>query len=520
MENKSGVSYNKNIKCADVHTESAAEYILPDYLGDVRKILFTSAAVRPAGRFMGGDRAECSGIVVYNMIYLDAEDNLSSAEFTSDYDYTVKCPCESCRDMQADTRVSGYSIRLSGPRKISAKASVVGSVRMSCDEEISLGGDCAEGREDLETSTSRLNIRHTEQSGAVEREYAESLIKLDSAIAEEVSVVYCDAKAVVESAECCDSAVSLKGKLRMSAVIKNGEAGAFLSEKVVNFEESVPFEKVDSEMKLIPETVVTSLKPSVNATEEGCEVVLSGIVELSVSGEKNDVCEVITDGYLKSCESECSYGELCYCEMVDVISAKGSHSATIPRAEIETGRLREVVFLTAEPKVDSISCEGDGVKIVGEVKYSGVASELDEEGSISYVMLKFSSPFDTNVNVSCQNPEKTRFELKVNAHSAGASIDSDNLYASCVLDCSLTVCEEKEERILASMNAKEDEAYSKEGAKITVYYPTAEDTLFSVAKRFHTSAVKVASDNSLTESVMSRENSEGSLQGVKKLLIY
>ena len=70
------------------------------------------------------------------------------------------------------------------------------------------------------------------------------------------------------------------------------------------------------------------------------------------------------------------------------------------------------------------------------------------------------------------------------------------------------------------MNAKEDEAYSKEGAKITVYYPTAEDTLFSVAKRFHTSAVKVASDNSLTESVMSRENSEGSLQGVKKLLIY
>ena len=86
METKTDVSFTRNIKCADVYTESQADYALPDYLGDVRKILFTEAALRPSGRFAGGDEVEFSGVVVYNVVYLDAENNLSSAEFTSDYD--------------------------------------------------------------------------------------------------------------------------------------------------------------------------------------------------------------------------------------------------------------------------------------------------------------------------------------------------------------------------------------------------------------------------------------------------
>ena len=64
MEIKTSVSYLKNQKCADVYTESQTDYVLPDYLGDVRKILFTEAVLRPSGRFAGGDEVEFSGIVV------------------------------------------------------------------------------------------------------------------------------------------------------------------------------------------------------------------------------------------------------------------------------------------------------------------------------------------------------------------------------------------------------------------------------------------------------------------------
>ena len=94
MEIKRETNYTKNIKCKDVYTESVGDYLLPDYQGDVRKILFTEATLRPAGRFAGGDEVEFSGVVVYNMVYLDGEGNLASLEFTTDYDYSVKCSGE------------------------------------------------------------------------------------------------------------------------------------------------------------------------------------------------------------------------------------------------------------------------------------------------------------------------------------------------------------------------------------------------------------------------------------------
>ena len=55
--------------------------------------------------------------------------------------------------------------------------------------------------------------------------------------------------------------------------------------------------------------------------------------------------------------------------------------------------------------------------------------------------------------------------------------------------------------------------------KITVCYPTPEDTLWSVAKKYHTSVSKVAVDNALTEEVMSRAGESGCLSGVRKLMI-
>ena len=71
-----------------------------------------------------------------------------------------------------------------------------------------------------------------------------------------------------------------------------------------------------------------------------------------------------------------------------------------------------------------------------------------------------------------------------------------------------------------SISVLEKEVFESNSAKIIVYYPTEDDTLFSVAKRYRTSVLKVARDNGISESVFSSENPEGKLLGVKKLVIY
>ena len=519
MEIKRDSEFTRNIKCSDVYTESAADYSLPDYLGDVRKILFTDAALRPSGRFAGGDEVEFSGVVVYNVVYLDADNKLSSVEFTSDYDYSVKCSGENYKDSISNTRVSNYAIRLMGPRKMSARASLVGSVNLSESESLSVSGSAFEADNSPEVNTKTVKIRSTKLSDLCEREYAEQIARLDGAIADEVSVVYCGAEPSVDSVSADDGSVCVKGKLRMYAIIKNADTPAYQVDKTVSFEENLSFDSVNDDMFLTPELSVTSLKSSINADDAGCEVVLSGIVEFCIVGDSNENVDLTTDAYLKSSPTENSYEDFSYLKLLDCCSVKGSHNAELDREQIESDSLHDVVFLTATPKVERVQCEDGCVNILGEIRYSGVASEIVDDKT-SYVSIKFSSPFATNVNTSCQNSENTQVEAKVMASNASATLDANNLYATCQLESCVTLCEHRSERILSSCSKSDSESYESVGATITVYYPTEEDTLFSVAKRFHTSSLKVARDNDISESVFAIDNPDGKLTGVKKLIIY
>ncbi len=519
MEIKTNTSYVRDVKCSDVYTDSQADYSLPDYLGDVRKILFTNASLRPAGRFAGGDEVELSGVIVYNVVYADSEGNLSSAEFTSDYDYSVKCSADSYKDSVCDTKISAYSIRLVGPRKISARASLVGSVRLSEEATMSVSGSAFEGEYSPEVSTKIVKIRSSLPSSVCEREYAEQIVRLDGAIADEVSVVYSNAEPCVDSVTVEDGSAIVKGKLRMVSCVKVGDEPAYSVEKTLNFEENIDFDGASGDMNLIPELTVTSLKPSVNADDAGCEMVMNVILEFCVLGDGNNTLELVTDGYLKSCATENTYENFNYQVLSDLRSFKESHSVEVDRSEIEGENIREIILMSASPKVESVECENNSVIIRGEVRYSGVASDICDD-SVCYMPIKFASPFEINVNHSCQKAENLRAEVKLNARSATASLDPTKLYLGCILEGNLSLSEERSERILASSEAKEGEVFGSCGFGITVYYPTDEDTLFSVAKKFHTSSLKVARDNDISETVFASDNPDGRLNGIKKLLIY
>jgi hypothetical protein len=336
---------------------------------------------------------------------------------------------------------------------------------------------------------------------------------------DEVSVIYSRAEATVDSLERDDENVKVKGKLNVNAVIHSGDSPAYCLEKQIPFDEEVEFPGMTHDMRLMPQLTVSSLKTMVNADEAGCEVVANAILEICVLGECNEKVDITTDSYLKSCPTDNVYDKFDYETLGDVVSVKGTHNAEVDRAELETEGLYEVIFLTATPKVERVDLNDGNVSIVGELRYSGVASEV-VNGDVSYVGVKFTSPFASNVNINCQNTDNLQIETKVMTSSASASVDSNKLYASCNIESVVTVCRESSETVLVSSTKREDEKYEKVGATVTVYYPDESDTLFSVAKKFRTSGLKIARDNDISETVFAAENESGSLKGIKKILIY
>ena len=518
MDIKTDVEFLRCRRPSEVHTESAAEYVLPDYDPDVRKILSTSAELRPAGKFVGDGEIEFSGIIVYNLVYSDAENNICSVSFSSDYDYAVKCNAEKYDESFAETKVSSYAVRLLGPRKVSASASVVGSVRISESESVSYSGSAFSGEEYPEVKLGEVKMRASYASGSSEREYAESVARLEGAISDEVKVIHTFAEPTCEECVPEDGRVFLRGHIKLSCGIKNCDEPAYLVEKTIPVEEYVSFDGVSADMYLLPKIAVTSLKANVNADDAGCEVVVSLITEMSAVGEKNQEISLLTDAYMRRCEVENGYEDFAYTELCTVLRDRSAHTAEASRSEMDCDAMREVIFLSAAPRLTSLSYEGGAVRMVGEMRYSGVASEITDDGKTVYIPIKISRNFERNVNVSCQNSDNLRFEARVGATGATCSMDAEKLYLSSSLEADIVVLRDCVKTRLSTCEAVGDTEFGKDGARVVVYYPERGESLFSVAKRYHTTVEKLARDNALDVSVFSEDGAD--LGSLKRIIIY
>ncbi len=517
MEIKNETKFKKLSSRGTANAESLVDYTLPDYLGDVRRILFTECEARSASRFATEDKEELSGIVVYNVVYLDSENKLSSVSFTSDYDTDVKLPGDTELQIVGSPRISGYNVRLLGPRKFSAKASVSTSLRFVSEDLIAAGGTAYECEDKPISATRVLKIHNSASSERVEREYAETLERLEGSIADEVNVVYTSAEVIFDGVSAGDGEATLKGTLVLSAVISDADSPIYVVEKRVPIEESVPFPDINPEMSFIPEATIVSLTSNVNADESGSEVVLSALVEYAVIGEYNELASATTDAYMRTSAVENTYSDYYYSELVDSVSVSEPVSVELTREEIFGDGLREIVYTDAVPRIESAVVENGKIHVKGDMRFSGLGSVSDEDGEISYSGFKFNSPFELFIGCHCNEGDSVDCILRATAPTA--VIDTDSVRVSCGVIGNITVSAEGSERILLGCDAVDGGKYESVSGRITVYYPEPGETLFSVAKEFHTTPEKIAEDNSLAESVSAGGGCEP-LNGVKRIFIY
>ncbi len=517
MEYKETKDFLRCKRGAEIYTECSADYSLPDYNGDVRRILFTDAKVHPSGNFENGDSVDFSGIVTYTMVYSDSENRINSVSFSSDYDFTVKCNGETYEGAFADIGIAGYNMRLLGPRKISAKATVSAGVSIAESIDISPRGTAFEEGAAPEVECAVLDSFVKQHSADTEREYAEELVHLDGAIADEVDVIYSDAECAIESCTAEENGASVRANIRVFALIKNGEEAPFVSERNIRVDESVSFEGVSPDYRLVPELQITSVRPTVSADESGCSVAVGVIVNISCESFGNSRGTVVTDAYRKDAEVQNSFENFSYSELVTVLSEKEDMSCTLQRETLEIENLRELICLHATPKINSISIECGTAKLIGEIKYSGIALSDEGDGKILYHPFKLATEFEQNVNINCQNDENTKIFPSIACVSPSAVFDDNNVYLSSYAYIKLNVTEEKNLKILASSELVSDTAFEDCGAKITVYYPEEGEEIFGIAKKFHTTVEKIIEDNSAAVRAMS---GEGGSKTACKLVIF
>jgi hypothetical protein len=362
---------------------------------------------------------------------------------------------------------------------------------------------------EIQEKRTSLNIRSTKATETAEREIADSLGHLDGMTEDEVRIIYYSATPYIDALTHSNGNIQIKGYVNLRVVVESENNAAFTMQKKLPFDVEIStLEEIDEDTYVIPECRVVSERFSVNPDETGVDILGNVIVEYTANIEKNITEELTCDAFITVCPTENTYCDFSYNELIGRVQHSAKHIAEAQRNELCEGSPREVVFVNATPKIESVSSDGKRIEIKGEIKYTGVTSELNDDGSISYSGIKFSSPFVEYVNESCHNSENTRYKVKIIAEEPVAELDADKVYLSCGLRFDVLVSEDKSVRYVAECMGRESERYMKEKATVRVYYPDENEDAFSVARKFHIAVSKLCADNNLSSEASTFERTD------------
>ena len=495
--------------------ESAQEYILPDYCGDIRKILYTGARAMPIGTFEGNGSAEFSGNVEYTVVYEDHERRINSARFTSEYEMAVKCEDEEYVNSYCDANISTFSIRPVGPRKLSAKCTLSAAVGINERKSRNIEGDTFTYHTP-ELYEREIEHRTFECLTAPTREVHSENMFIDGAIEDDISVYLMSVTPRHLSYTVNEDGVEVKGEILTKLLYKNGDAMPTEHEHVSDFCEQV--EANTGAEFYLPRVRVGATKYNVEAREDG--VLVSTDVEYTTLLEcyGNEKIGMVSDCYLCDYEVNNEYGEFYYTRLVGATSGEVTREYEVPRESIDGANIRNVIKADATSKINNVKIRDNSVEIEGVIRLSAITCEINEDGTLSCGTTKFELPYKENVKLDLQLSDNYRPECTVSVVNVDVDADAIALYPVVTLSVNCLVLSDEKTPILTASSTFGEELLKEDGV-VTVYYPDKGESLFSVAKKFHKELVTLASDNALSESAFATPYSSHSLEDVSSLLI-
>lgn len=510
-------TYIKEEKTQGVRTESAGEYLLPDYMGDIKRLLRFSANATPVSKLAGQDAVSFLGSVNYRILYLDAEDKLTEACFSSDYEYE-RAVTEGFIDADIETEVQNLSVRLAGPRKISAKASLCHNVYSVSEQTVK----CKGLSESFEKRIAEVRQHSAVYFSSEARELAEELGRLDGISSDEVEVIKCECVAGMATVKANEGGAELKGEAKLYAILSVGG-------DLVTLSRTVPIEEQVTLARPIPEDVACSGRvfvtdATVNLNNEsssaengalGCyaSVVMSVTVECRGRVDYNEATSVVTDAYAVGHKCEQGYGKLQFVELLESRYDQRPCTREIKKSELGAEGLHDLLECDARiSNVRTADC-AEGTELCAEILFTVIARD-ERDGTV--VSVKYPIEYKSIVK-NKMNDDKARTRVGLQIYSPSVTHDADKVYfAFNAAEC-VTVEITREISVLSSVTATPEEKCSSR--RVIAYYPDKSDTVYEIAKKYAVSTKDIIAGNADSLSPSTDVYSSQALDGVSRILI-
>ena len=491
-----------------VVADTTEEFILPDYMPEIGRVLRLCSTLLPDEPYLGTDGAEFSGRIEYRLLYSDGEGRLTEAPLEGRYRYRAGAEGGECAF--TEEVLEGVSLRPTAPRKLSVRARVVARPHVMKTEALGVSPEALMPEQVCEVIRREQSVVRT-LPVFVPSLRSEGQFTLEEEDARDLALVSASASVLPERAEAHDGYVSVYGKLVCLCVLKKEGQTPFTRSYSLPFEEELTASNACAGDLVTVRGACPS--PTVTLEEAGGGMLLSIDTEYSLSCllHRNESTSLLCDLYAHGASYSLSRKSVVGESLLGAYTGNFTVSGELPLPAdfASEGRVLIPSFTVKEstPLVDGGRAVVEGVLGVSLLALGADACDRTE----------LSMPIRLELPLGCSLCDGDRILCALSPVGGTVSASGGNVRLSTELSVSATAKRPFSASIPVAA-VKGEYTPLPEGT-LLAYYPTEEDSLFSIGKRYGVPLALLAKQNGIPDAGDAEWENPKLLDGYSYLLI-
>lgn len=487
--------------------ELAGDYTLPDYLPEVRRLLRVVPSVQPESRYLGAASAEFGGACAYAVTYAGADGCLWSTQLRENYTVTVPIDADALAhglEPVADTAVDSIVSRVTGPRKLNIRTRLRTQVKAWGEQSVEPVIEGGEGVP-LERLTRECRAMRVLRGCSEPLDLGDEIAPGEST---GLRVVRAEGSVHVASVAAGQGEALCRGELAVQLLTVN-EIEGMVSEPTAVVRK-LPLEARVAMPELTPAMTVRGWGRCVDLAvqvEEG-RILCDAVAVVEVEAVDGVPVSLTADAFAPGGElADAVWREVEVAAPLACTNATFSLSGAVSLKSAGIDPAAEVVDVAAAPQVESLEAGAGKCKLSGSCRLSIIYRAGGEYG-VGEASLPFAVSLDCDGEATDHAAQMWVSGLRVRRAGEELALDGE-------LCGAIRLFARRRERVLERAVYVPDGGAA--GAGVTVCYPEAGESLWSVCRRYHVPCAAVAAANQLACEVAL--DAPGSLCGARYLLI-
>lgn len=476
------------------------DFIVPDAMDDVSQVLLDNGEIQIESSKIQGERIVVKGKLLFRVLYRRAEGGLQALGGEAPFDEALNVSDLDERDYtQISWNLEDLSTGIINSRKLSIKAVITLEARVESLYD-------AEAAVDIETDDAEVEVlkRNIDVAAIAVRRKDTHRIKEDIQISGNKpnieSILWQEMKLRGVNCRPMDGKIHLDGEL-MVFIIYSGEGEHTPVQWV---EESIPFsgdvELSEAEEEMIPAIAVRLLhrdiemKPDFDGEMRELEV--DAVLELDMKLYEEQNVELLSDMYSTNREMVLDTGDACFDRLLtkNVCKCKVSEQIKLQKPE----RILQICHSSGMVKLDEAEVKEDGLHIDGvlEVSLLYLTDDDTEPVGASVEMVPFHCVAEAD-----GIDQDSVYQLNLGLEQMTAvMLGGDSVEVKAVIAADLLVLQPVCEQVITGVRVEPlDVKKLQEMPGIVGYVVQSGDSLWKIAKKFHTTVDNIMEINGLTD---------------------